>query len=149
MADSSYVIKHRPPVRALLIAAVTSVVGAALLVLAMTYQWHVALSVTGGVLVAVGLLLFVLGLLAMNRGQATLTFTRDGYQLTTPQGTDGGNWADVTRVTQSGDGHRVTIFDGDEARHTLAFSPGSTAEIEKVLADLSARLDKAKGYRNF
>lgn len=150
MADSSrYLIKPRPPVRAFFIAAVASVAGAALLVLALTQGWHWVVAVVGGVLIAVGVALAVLAFLAPERQKVQLTFTPDGYRLEGQGSSESGLWEDVTRVTQSVDGRRVTIFSGEEARHHLMFAPGSDVDIELVLQDLSVRLDAAKGYRNF
>lgn len=150
MADSSlYLIKPRPPVRAFFIAAVTSVVGAALLVLALMLEWHWAVGVIGGVLIAAGVALVALAFVAPEKQKVRLTFTADGYTLEGPGSKESGWWEEVTRVTQSGDGRRVTIFSGDDVRHHLMFAPGSTVDMDRVLQDLSDRLDAAKGYRNF
>ena len=50
MAESTYLIQPRPPVRAYLIAAIAALAGALLVVGALAQGWHVAVLVIGGVL---------------------------------------------------------------------------------------------------
>lgn len=148
MADSHYVIKPRPPVRAFFIGAVSTLLGAGLLVASLVLDWHVVVAVLGAVVLALGILVFVLGLLSASRQTVHLTFTSKGYSLSRSGWSGEGKWVGVTRVTQSGDGRRVTIIEGDEVGAILMFAPGSVAEIDTILADMADRLDEAKGYRN-
>ena len=75
--------------------------------------------------------------------------TDDGYELNLGGRAVSGTWAAVTRVTQSGDGRKLTIFEGDEVRRYLLFTPGATTQMEALLRDLTRRLDASKGYRDF
>lgn len=148
MADTSYVIKPQPPVRAFAIAAVLSLLGAALIVAALAVAWHWIAVVAGAVVLAAGLGLLAAGLYSMRAREVTLTLSDDGYALASWRGVEEGRWRDVTRVTQSVDGMHLTIFEGDDVRRHLLFAPGATRPDERLLADLTARLDAAKGYRN-
>ena len=81
MADTSYVIKPQPPVRAFAIAAVLSLLGAALIVAALTLAWHWIAIVGGAVVLAAGLVLMAAGLLSMRAREVTLRLSDDGYEL--------------------------------------------------------------------
>ena len=148
MADTSYVIKPQPPVRAFAIAAVLSLLGAALIVAALTLAWHWIAIVGGAVVLAAGLVLMAAGLLSMRAREVTLSLSDDGYELASIAGVESGHWRDVTRVTQTLDRRQITIFEGDDVRRHLLFAPGATRPDERLLSDLTARLDAAKGYRN-
>lgn len=145
MADSTHVIKPQPPVRAFVTAAVADFAGAVLLVLALGQGWHVAAVVAGGLLLAAGVVLMVMALVSMNRFAARLTLTDKGYRLVGPGVDHAGEWADVSKVTQSQEGSHVTIYHGAVRRTHLLFPGGDRAQIGEVLADIRARLVAAKG----
>ena len=142
MAESVYTITPRPPIRALVIAAVTSLVGAVLLVVALASSWHVAVAVVGGLLLAGGLALAVAALLTPSRLAVTVTLDDDGYRVTGSGGEQVGAWDDVTRVTQSDDGAHVTIHHGEDRRNHLIFAGQDPAVIAKVLLDVQRRLSE-------
>lgn len=148
MADTHYVIQARPPVRAFASAAVSSVVGAGLLVFSLLRSWGWLSATLGAIILALGLGLLLAGFAAMNAQRMTLTLTDDGYELAGRHGVDVGRWEAVTRVTQSLAGNHLTIFEGPNVRRHLLFSPGATTRLDDLLADITKRLDRAKGYRN-
>ena len=145
MAESTHVIKPQPPVRAFVTAAVADLVGAVLLVAALSQGWHVAFAVLGGLILLAGVALLVMALVSMNRFAARLTLTDEGYRLTGPGVDHEGAWADVSKVTQSQEGSHVTIYHGAVRRTHLLFPGGDRAQISEVLADIRARLQAAKG----
>ncbi len=105
-----------------------------------------ALVVLGALLLAAGVVLLVMALVSMNRFAARLTLTDKGYRLVGPRGVDhAGEWADVSKVTQSQEGSHVTIYHGAVRRTHLLFPGGDRAQIGEVLADIRARLVAAKG----
>lgn len=55
MDDSLYVLKTVPPLRVLVLAAATTLVGAVLLVFSLRQGWHVAITVLAAVLLVAGL----------------------------------------------------------------------------------------------
>lgn len=148
MADTSYVIKPQPPVRAFAIAAVLSLLGAGLVVAALVLTWHWVAIAVGVVVLAAGLVLLAAGTFSMRAREVTLTLSEDGYELASIAGVESGHWRDVTRVTQTLDRRQITIFEGDDVRRHLLFAPGAARPDERLIADLAARLDAAKGYRN-
>lgn len=145
MAESIHVIKPQPPVRAFVTAAVADLVGAVVLVAALSQGWHVALVVLGALLLVAGVGLLVMALVSMNRFAARFTLTDDGYRLVGPGVEHSGEWADVSKVTQSQEGSHVTIYHGAVRRTHLLFPGGDRAQIDAVLADIRARLQAAKG----
>lgn len=148
MADTEYLIKPRPPIRAFVTAAVASIAGALLTVFAQQLDWGGILVAVGGLLLVAGVVLAIAGLVAMRRQQMVLRLTGTGYELSGSQGVASGDWDRVTRITQSEDGRRFTIFEGEDVRRHLVFSPGATTQVDQLLADLAQRLDHAKGYRD-
>lgn len=149
MEDTQYIISPRIPVRGFFVAAVLCVIGAGVLVASLALDWNVVIGVLGGALIVLGVLLMIIGFIAMRAGRSSLLFTEDGYELVGPGGEQAGAWQDVTRVTQARDGRRITIQDAEGGRAQLVFAPGAEAQFDQMLADMVKRLDHAKGYRNF
>ncbi|MHA6523831.1 hypothetical protein [Tessaracoccus sp. G1721] len=145
MAESIHVIKPQPPVRAFVTAAVAALAGAVLLVAALSQGWHVVVVVIAGLLLAAGVGLMVMALVSMNRFAARFTLTDDGYSFVGPGVDHSGEWADVSKVTQSQEGSHVTIYHGAVRRTHLLFPGGDRAQIDAVLNDIRARLRAAKG----
>lgn len=147
MAATTFSIAPRVPVRAFLIAAVASIVGAALVVLSQLNAWHVVVLIVGAAILAAGLLLVVVALVAQRASAAELVLDDEGYALHSRAGKQAGSWADVTRITRNPDGARVSIHEGDEKRTLLQFNSVEQPRIEAILTEMGARLDAAKGYR--
>lgn len=145
MAETTYVIKPQPPVRAFVTAAVADLVGAVVLVVALSQGWHVAFAILGGLILVAGVALLVAAIVSINRFAARLTLTDEGYRLVGPGVDHAGEWADVSKVTQSQEGSHVTIYHGSVRRTHLLFPGGDRAQIDQVLADVRARLQAAKG----
>ncbi len=146
MAATTFSIAPRIPVRAFLIAALASILGAALLVLSLINTWHIAVVVLGAVLLVAGLALVVVALVAQKGSAAELTLDDDGYTLTTRAGEQWGRWAEVTRITRAADGGQVNIHEGDDKRTRLQFHNVDRARIDEILDEMGIRLDAAKGY---
>ena len=147
MAASMYTLVPRTAVRAFLIAAIASLVGAALLVLALGNYWHPALAVVGVVILAAGLVLLLVAFLAQRASLAELVLDDDGYTVVSRAGSRSGEWADVTRITRAVDGHHVTIHEGEQKRTRLEFNNDNRAQIDEILQEMGVRLDTAKGYK--
>ena len=60
MAETTYTIQSRPPVRAFVIAAVGALLGALLLVLAIAQGWHLVVAILGSVQLATGVALLIM-----------------------------------------------------------------------------------------
>ncbi len=146
MAASTYTIVPRTAVRAFLISAIASVVGAGLIVWALANHWHPSVAVIGTIILAAGLVLALLAWLAQRASIAELVLNEDGYTVVTRDASQSGNWADVTRITRAVDGGQVTIHEGEEKRTRLQFHSDNPAQIDEILAEMGERLDAAKGY---
>ena len=145
MAESTHVIKPRPPVRAFVTAAVAALAGAVLLVVSLTQDWHVALTILGGLVLLGGVVLTVVAFLSIDRLAVRLTLDDAGYRLVGPSVDHAGDWADVTKVTQSQEGSHVTIYHGAIRRTHLLFPGGDRQQIDDVLTDIRQRLQAANG----
>lgn len=143
MAETTYTIQSRPPVRAFVIAAVGALLGALLLVLAIAQGWHLVVAILGGVLLAAGVALLIVAFMSMQRLAVHLTLDDDGYRLVGPGDDHEGEWADVSKVTQSEDSVHVTIYHGSVRRTHLLFSRPD-AEIDRVLDDIKERLESRR-----
>ena len=142
MSKTVHVITPRPPVRALVIAAVASLVGAVLLVLALGNDWHPVAVILSALLLAAGLLLAVAAFIAPSRQAVTLTIDDDGYRVNGGGKESSGQWADVSRLTQSADGSRLTIHHGPERRNHLVFQGSDPSQIRRVATDIRRQLQR-------
>lgn len=149
MAASTFTIVPRIAVRAFFIAAIASVVGAAVLVLALAYTWSppvdLVVGVIGALIMIAGLVLLLVAYMAQRRAIAELVLDDDGYTLVTRNGSQSGQWADVTRITRSTDGEVVTIHEGENKRIRLEFH-SDRSQVDGILTEMGTRLDNAKGY---
>lgn len=144
MAETTYLIQSRPPVRAFVIAALCALVGAGLLVLAVSQGWHLAVTIVGAILLACGVLLAAVAVAAMRRLRVYLTMDEDGYSLVGQGQEHVGEWLDVNQVTRSGEGGHVIIYHGPERRTHLYFSTTDPDQIDAVLDDLRDRLKASR-----
>ena len=149
MAATTFSIAPRVPIRAFLIAAVASIIGAALLVLALVNAWHIAVVVLAVVILVAGLILLVVALMAQKASAAELVLDDEGYKLVNRAGEQWGDWAEVTRITRATDGGEVTIHEGDVKRTRLQFHSVDRARIDEILDEMGVRLDAAKGYKTW
>ena len=145
MPESTHVIKPQPPVRAFVTAAVADLAGALLLVAALSQGWHVAFVVVAALLLVAGTALMIGAFVSLNRLAVRFTLTDEGYRLLGPGVDHAGQWADVSKVTQSQEGSHVTIYHGAVRRTHLLVPGGDRAQIDEVLAEVRARLKAAKG----
>lgn len=143
-STTDYLLRPRLPVGGLITMAVVCLVGAVLLVVSLQLEWHPFISIALAILMAAGFALAVLAVLSMGRLSVRVELDPDGYRLRGPRGTQQGRWADVTRVTQNGD--VVTIHRGEERRDRLVFTSADDDVVGDLLADMTRRLDAAKGY---
>lgn len=147
MEDTQYIIKPRPPLRGFFLAAILCVVGAGVLVASVVLDWGVIAGTAGGVVLVLGLILFLVGFAAMRVRRSVLLFTDEGYELAGPHGTQIGKWVDVGRVTQAG--QRMTITSRKGKKTQLLFAPSAAAQFDEMRRDMVKRLDAARGYTDW
>lgn len=133
--------------RAFVIAAIASIVSAVLIVLAVEQSWHVSVLILASVLGLASLVLAMAAVISMRRMRVVVHLDDAGYKIVGADRVREGDWADVTRVTETTDGRHITIYHGNVAR-THLLCPGGTqeAEFRAMLADIARRLDSTFGY---
>lgn len=144
MEPTRHVLRPRPAVRAFGVAAALALAGASLTVGAAAWGWPLAWGVVGIVVIAAGLALVVLAVLAARRQQVVIELDAAGYRIAEPQGQRAGAWGDVTRMT--GSPGRLTLHHGGAERVQLFVTPDRADELDVVAADIARRLDASRGY---
>lgn len=145
MAESTYVIKPPPPVRAFVIAAVASLLGAVGFVVALGQQWHLAVVILAVVIFALGIALFAGAWGFQLPNTTTITLDDDGYHAVGFARVLTGEWADVTRVSLSQDSARhLTIHHGTDRRSHLVLRTAPQSTVDELVADIQQRLAAAK-----
>lgn len=145
METTTYTIRPRPPLRAFALAAVLAVAGAALVVAAKIWSWHMAVIIVG-VLLLVGSMGLITSALRVPLGLTVrVAFSEDGYSVEKAGQVRTGRWSEVTRVT-SEPGH-ITFHLADEQRFHLLFAHEAREQQPELEADITRRLDNSRGYR--
>ena len=141
-----FVLRATPPIRAYVLAAVGSVVGA-VLVVGWQSGWPVAVGVVGFVLLGLGVLLAVAATILTWRFQTTLLVRRDTLTLTSGRRRTVFSWRDIKGIDVRGS--RLVVTPIDDSAPTVAYvdprqvgQPSFTA-LGTLLAE---RLDASRGY---
>ncbi len=143
MTQTVHVISARPPLRALALGAVGTVVGLGLVLVGSLAGWTLT-SVAGWVLVAAGLGLFFAAWLAARRARVQVTLDDSGIRLDGPGGTSTIEWADVSRVSRAPD--RIVLYAKDGGVTDLVAPTSSRADLDAIGADMARHLDANRGY---
>ena len=145
----TYTLKPRLPLRAFVLAAVLSVVGALLAVLAAAQGWHVAVLVVGIVLVVAAVLLVLGSMLSLRTMRTVVELDKDGFRVHGPGVDKHAKWPEVTRVALADEGSRL-VFSHGEVERTHLWCPGgaSDPEFRALTQDVVKFLDENRGYRN-
>lgn len=145
MPERTFFLKPRPPLRAFLIAAVLSLVGGVFTVVALQAGWHAVVVVIAILVLALGILLFVAGVVAMSQLGVRVRIDDEGYEITGTGQRHEGKWADVTKVTQAVEAAHITIYHGNVRRTHIIF-PGGPAQdqMQSIIDEIMARLERIK-----
>ncbi|GAB3705687.1 hypothetical protein [Mariniluteicoccus flavus] len=140
-----HLLRPAPPVRAFLIAAVLSVLGAVVLVASSRNGWPLVVLVLGGVLAAAGVALLAVAVATMVRMRVRAELTPTGYSFRTPAGVRQGTWAETVKVTASDTGHRLSFVHRDESvDHVMTPLGHDDPEMGELVADLTRRLEASR-----
>ncbi|MGJ6980529.1 hypothetical protein ACSDQ9_08385 [Aestuariimicrobium soli] len=148
MAD--YVLRPRPAIRAFVVAAVMSVVGAAGVVVGQLAGPSLVVTVVGGVLLAAALVLVVSAWIASRTNVVRVQLDEDGYRVLGPKADRSGRWDEVTKVGTSQDGSHLVISHGEVERvHIWSPLGGADPQMQGLQAEIVERLDADRGYTHF
>jgi hypothetical protein len=142
-----FVLRASPPLRAYLIAAVGSIIGAVLIV-GWQSGWPLALGVVGLVVAALAVGLAVTATVLTWRFQTTLFVARDTLTLTAGGRRTVFSWRDIAEINVKGARLVVTPVGG--GRPTVAYvNPRQVAQpsFQTLGSLLAERLDASRGYR--
>lgn len=144
-AVTVHTLRPQPPVRAFLTAALVSVVGAVLIVLAAAQQWPGGVMALAVVILIAGLALLAAGFWSMWRMRVRAELTPTGYTFRTPAGVRHGTWAETVKVTASESGHRISFHHRDETVDHVLCPVGSEHPAMAVLVeDVTERLKDSR-----
>lgn len=132
------------PLRAVALSALLAVVGAGLVVAGSAAGLPTAVTVVGWILLVGAVGLIAVAWTSWRRMRVRITLTDDGYTIEGPDSREEGQWADVTKVTQSPT--TLVIHHRDQHRVRLVSQRGVTAELIHLTGDLARRLDASRGY---
>lgn len=142
---SVHVLRAAPPARALMAAAIGSVLGAVVLVVSVANDWPAVVTVLGSVLLAAGLVLLGLALWTMTTMRVRAELTPTGYTFRTPSGVRHGTWAETVKVTASESGRRVTLHHRDESVHHVLCPVGAEdPAMQRLVGELAERLKSSR-----
>lgn len=138
------------PNRALVIASVSAVVGAILMVLWGANGWSAAVLVLGALLLVFGVALVVSAILAARRLRQTLEVTETGLTLNDSHGARTVRWSEVRQVTLSGPRLALLTGDGlDVAAQVLNPGGRSQTTFLALAQAIQTALDADRGYTTF
>lgn len=140
-----HVLRAAPPVRALGIAAVGSVLGAIFIVLSAANNWSAIVTTLGVIILVAGLALLGLAVWTMLKMRVQAELTPTGYVFRTPGGVRTGNWADTRKVTASESGRRLSLHRKDDSIQDVLSPVGTEdAAMRRLVADLTERLQRPR-----
>lgn len=144
MAGTTHVMRPRPPIRALGIAAVLALLGMGAFALPYLLDWSEGLRIVGLVLLALGVALAVTGLTAVRRLSATVLLDEQGFRMHTPTGSQEGDWDDIVKVTRSTG--RITLHKRDGSQVAMVVPRGGSGDLDGLGVDIANRLNANRGY---
>lgn len=144
MAATTHVMRPRPPIRALGIAAVLALLGMGAFALQYFMNWSEALRIVGLVLLALGVALAVTGFTAVRRLSATVSLDEQGFRMDTPTGSQAGEWGEIVKVTRSTG--RITLHKRDGSQVAMVVPRGGSGDLDGLGVDIAGRLNANRGY---
>jgi hypothetical protein len=145
-AQERFRMSARPPVRALMIASFTAIIGAAMMVLTAVSRWPTGLMWVGGCIMAAAVGLSAAALVATQRLQSVVLLDGTGLTVVRGQRRSVTPWSDIEEVTLRGPQLRLTKRAG-QPPETIVQPPGTPEAVFTALVDaVRRRLDASRGY---
>ncbi|WP_420176712.1 hypothetical protein [Luteococcus sp. OSA5] len=143
----TYVLKPRPPVRAFVIAAALTLVGALLVSIAQSADASLLWVVLASIILIAGLALAGMAAWSMVTMRTFIDLASDGYRIHGPGVDKSGGWEDVTKVTTSAQGSHLTLYHGEVGRtHVICPGGGEDPEMVALVEAVAKHLDANRGY---
>ncbi len=144
-----FFLQARTPVRAYVISAFGSIVGAVLLVAGLSLRWPPGIVILSIILMTFGLGLSTAALLANSRYQTTLLIERDTVTLINGRRRRVLNWTEVADVSVHGPHLIFSPKVEGGRREIVLFDPRQTSSglFTDLVAALRHRLDVSRGYK--
>jgi hypothetical protein len=142
-----FVLRVPPPIRALVLAATCSLVGAVLVVIWLSLGWPTLVGVLAVVVFVVGLALAVAAQALAARSRTTLLL--DGSALTVVSGARRRvlAWTDIDDVTLEPARMIIRLREGRQQVVLVGPRQQNSPQFTDLVAALRARLDASRGYR--
>ncbi len=142
-----HVLKPRPPSRGYAIAAVLSLAGAVLIVIAAAQGWANGWIALFAVILAFGIALALTATWSMIRMRLYVDLDAEGYHIHGAGQDRRGSWAKVTKAALTETRSRLTLYHGQVGRtHIVRPGVGDPQEMDDLAADVARRLDADRGY---
>lgn len=144
-APTQHTLSGPPPTRAFALAAVITVIGAIFVVTSRAQGWPAAVLVIAVIVTVLGVALFGVGAYAMSRMRVRGDLDATGYAFHGPHGSLGGDWLEITKVTASETGHRITFVSREGESQDVIFPVGKDApDMERLVEDITTRLIESR-----
>ena len=143
-----FALTARPPVRALAIAAVTTLLGAVLMVLAQARDLSMVLLIIGSALLVFGLTLGLLAIMLVARLRSTVVLDGDGATVVRGSRRQSLTWSAIDHVDL--DGPRLSMISkGEDGPDLVVINPRTPADqtFLALVAAVQKRLDADRGYQ--
>ena len=142
-----FVLRAPSPLRALVVASIAAVLGAALVVLWRSASWPLAVAVLGLVLLALAVALVLAVVRAQLRLRQTVRLDETGVTVGKGRRTSSAAWAEITSVTVTG--ARLTLVRREGGTPVEVLNPGGPYEtaFAALMEALQRFLDEDRGYR--
>lgn len=144
MAMTTHVVRQRPPLRGLVLAAGAMLAGAVLMLISDLLTGPVALTLTGLTVLVIGGVAFCVPWFTARSMRVEVVLDENGYRITGAGNSESGDWSDITKVTR-GEG-RITFHRRDGARVQLVMAPNGRGDLDALGDDIARRLDADRGY---
>ncbi len=141
----TYRLTTGAPLRAMAIAAVATLSGAIIIVLAGIFDWPTAVGVVGGGLAALGIVVGALAWIFRILLTVVVEIDDDGFRmLRGSREQQGGRWTDISRLGSSDQGGLLRLVRRTGEPDTVIISPAGrrSRELDRLAADIVTRLQQ-------
>lgn len=138
---NSYILRPRPPRRALVLGCAASVIGVFVLLVGLLAGWPVVVVILGALVLAVGIAVLLLIAYSLAHHSLFVDLDDQGFHVHGPGLDRKGSWSRVTRVALTPDGSRLVIASGAIKRtYIICPNGGEDPVMKSIVADIAVRV---------